>query len=84
MSGDEASKLDYQIIARLNEKLKFVVTTPPRFGLIPHKLVSKNLPVFAVEPLAFTDDVLKKDSPLGLAIGLAQVLGGKELVLGGF
>ena len=84
LSGDEASKLDVQAIAQLSDKLKFVVTSPPRLGLIPQKLVSQNLPIFSVEPLAFTDDVLKKDTPLGLAIGLSQVLGSKELMLGGF
>ncbi len=84
LSGDEASKLDYQTIEQLNDKLKFIVTTPPRFGLIPQNLVSQNLPIFSVDPLAITEDLLKKDTPLGLAIGLSQVLGGRELMLGGF
>ena len=84
LSGDEASKLDCQTIKQLSDKLRFIVTTPPRFGLIPEKLVSHNLPIFSVEPLAFTDDILKKDSPLGLAIGLSQVLGGNEIMLAGF
>ncbi len=84
LSGDEASKLDFQTIERLSDKLKFIVTIPPRFGLIPEKLVTHNLPIFSVEPLAFTDDVLKKDTPLGLAIGLSQVLGSKEIMLAGF
>jgi len=84
LSGDEASKLDVNVINQLSDKLKFIVTVPPRLGLIPQTFASQKISIFSVEPLAFTEDPLKKDSPLSLAIGLSQVLNNKEIMLAGF
>jgi hypothetical protein len=42
------------------------------------------LPIYTVNPVALTDDLLKKDTPLGLGLGAAHAFGVKEIMLAGF
>jgi 4-hydroxy 2-oxovalerate aldolase len=80
LSGDEALKLDIQTISQWNN-LKFIVSTSPRCGSIPSEM---GQPIYTVNPVALTDDLLKKDTPLGLGLGAAHAFGVTEIMLAGF
>jgi 4-hydroxy 2-oxovalerate aldolase len=80
LSGDEALKLDIQTLSDW-KNIKLIVSTSPRCGSIPSKM---KLPIYTVNPVALTDDLLKKDTPLGLSLGAAHTFEIKEIMLAGF
>jgi 4-hydroxy 2-oxovalerate aldolase len=82
LSGDEALKIDFVADLYLKNILAFVVPSPPSFGAVPQELLALNVPVYCTDPVSISDDPLQRDTPIGLALSIANELGFNVMLAG--